>query len=422
MEKSEVVITGLGLVSSIGNSLQEAVESMKKLRSGIETYQPFLDAKAPISVLGTLKQFDLTSSDQEDWEFPAKYRVARSVLRGLSPNALFGLCAFTDAVEDAKLTPEEVSNPEVGMYTASAGSTLMLYSSLDRMKKLGVERANPKGIVSSIAGTLNFNLVSHFKIQGFSTGFVSACASSAHALGFAADAIAQGQQKRMFVVGAEDGDIDCILPFAGMRALSTNADPSTASRPFDKKRDGFVGTGGAAVIVIESRQVAEEREAKIYDSVAGWGQSSDGYNPVLPEPEGQGLARAINTALKQGKTTPDKVTYINAHAPSTPFGDMAEIEAVKEVFGTNSSAKISSTKAITGHGLSLAGSLEATLTALAIDKGFIPGSANISELDPKTEGVNILRETIHEPIEYALSNSSGFGGANVSLLFKRYHG
>lgn len=422
MENSEVVITGLGLVSSIGNSLEDAVESMRAMRSGVETYQPFLDVKAPVSVLGTVKGFDLTSPDQEDWEYPQKYRVSRSVLRGMSPNALFGLCAFTDAIEDAGLTKDSVSDPEVGMYTASAGSTTMLYSSVDRMKKVGVERANPKGIVSSIAGTLNFNLVSHFGIQGFSTGFVSACASSAHALGFAADAIARGQQKRMFVVGAEDGDTDCILPFASMRALSTNADPATASRPFDKKRDGFVGTGGAAVLVLESRQLAEERGAKIYARVAGWGQSSDGYNPVLPEPEGQGLARAIRAALKHGHIDPNQVDYINAHAPSTPFGDAAELQAVRDVFGENSRVKLSSTKALTGHGLSLAGSLEATLTSLAIQRGFIPGSANISELDPKTEGIHILQETIEEPIEYALSNSSGFGGANVSLLFGRYHG
>ncbi|MGB0371084.1 MAG: beta-ketoacyl-[acyl-carrier-protein] synthase family protein [Opitutales bacterium] len=422
MENTEVVITGLGLVSSIGNSLQEAVKSMRDLRSGIETYQPFLDVKAPVSVLGTVKGFDLTAPDQEDWEFPAKYRVSRSVLRGMSPNALFGLCAFTEAVEDAGLSEAEVSDPSVGMYTASAGSAMMLYQSLDKMKKVGVERANPKGIVSSIAGTLNFNLVSHFKIQGFSTGFVSACASSSHALGFAYDAIARGQQKRMFVVGAEDGDLDCILPFACMRALSANDDPASASRPFDKKRNGFVGTGGAAVLVLESREAAEQRGAKIYASVAGWGQSSDGFNPVLPEPEGQGLARAIKGALSSGSVEPEAIDYINAHAPSTPFGDAAEIKAIKEVFGENSSVKVSSTKALTGHGLSLAGSLESTLTALAIKGGFIPGSANITELDPMVEGVAIQQDTIDSQIEYALSNSSGFGGANVSLLFKRYHG
>ena len=422
MENSEVVITGLGFISSIGNSVREVSESLKGMCSGIETFQPFLDAKAPVSVLGTVKGFDLSSSDQEDWEFPSKYRVSRSVLRGMSPNALYGLCAFTDAVEDAGLDVSEVSSPDTGMYTASAGSTLMLYHSVRRLKSVGAERSNPKGIVASIAGTLNFNLVSHFKIQGFSTGFVSACASSAHALGFAADAIANGQQKRMFVVGAEDGDLDCILPFAAMRALSVNADPTTASRPFDKSRDGFVGTGGAAVMVLESRETAEARGAKIYSSIAGWGQSSDGFNPVLPEPEGQGLTRAIQMALSRGDISPNQIGYINAHAPSTPFGDAAELKAIRSVFNPTEYPRISSTKSLTGHGLSLAGTLEAGITALAIKESFLPGSANISELDPVAEGFNILRETIEMPIDYALSNSSGFGGANVSILLKRSDG
>ena len=422
VEKSEVVITGLGLVSSIGNSKEEVVASLRSMRSGIEIYEPFKKFNAPVHVLGTVKDFDLTSSDQEDWEFPNKYRVSRSVLRGMSPNALYGLCAFTDAIEDAGLTAEEVSSPDTGMYTASAGSTMMTYHSMDRLKKLGVERVNPKGIVASIAGTLNFNLVSHFKIQGFSPGFVSACASSAHAIGFAHDAIALGQQKRMFVVGAEDGDIDCILPFAGMRALSVNPDPTCASRPFDIKRNGFVGTGGSAVMVMESRETAEARGAEIYGTLAGWGQSSDGYNPVLPEPEGKGLARAIEGALQSGSIAAEEIGYINAHAPSTPFGDAAEVKAIKSIFEPKKSPLISSTKSLTGHGLSLAGSLEAGFTALSLSEGFLPGSANITELDPVTEGVNILQETRETTVDYALSNSSGFGGANVSLLLKRNHG
>lgn len=422
VQTSEVVITGLGFVSSIGNSKEEVLESLRSMRSGIESFEPFKKVNAPVHVLGTVKDFDLASSDQEDWEFPSKYRVSRSVLRGMSPNALYGLCAFTDAIEDAGLTAEEVSSPDTGMYTASAGSTMMTYASMDRLKKMGVERVNPKGIVASIAGTLNFNLVSHFKIQGFSTGFVSACASSAHALGFAHDAIAMGQQKRMFVVGAEDGDIDCILPFAGMRALSVNPDPASASRPFDKNRNGFVGTGGSAVMCLESREAAEARGAKIYATLAGWGQSSDGYNPVLPEPEGKGLARAIEGALKSGGVNASDIGYINAHAPSTPFGDAAEIEAVKSIFGTENGPLISSTKSLTGHGLSLAGSLEAAFTTLSLNEGFLPGSANITELDPMTEGVNILQETRETQVDYALSNSSGFGGANVSLLLKRSNG
>lgn len=341
------------------------------------------------------------------------------MLRGMSPNSLYSVCAVEDALGDAGLTKEEISSPTTGMYGASAGSMSMTYFNLHRLKQAGVERVNPKGIVSSIAGTLNFNLVAYFKIQGFSSGFVSACASSGHALGFALDAIRSGQQKRMIVVGAEDGDVDCILPFAGMRALSTNPDPATASRPFDTKRDGFVGTGGAAALVLEERSVAEARGAHIYAYLLGWGQSSDGHNPVLPVPDGSGLARAMSMGLEQAGLEPGDIGYINAHAPSTPFGDAAEIAGIKSVFPEDKRPRVSSTKSLTGHGLSLASALEAGFTALALDREFLPASAHISELDPVTEGVPILQTVEETSCRYAMSNSSGFGGANVALVFGR---
>jgi 3-oxoacyl-[acyl-carrier-protein] synthase I len=282
-----------------------------------------------------------------------------------------------------------------------------------------VMRCQPLGIVASIAGTVNFNLVSYFKIKGASTGFSSACASSAHALGFAYDEIMLGRQKRMFVVGAEDGNVESILPFAGMRALSLQTDPSSASRPFDAARDGFVGTGGATVVVLEGEEEVERRGAKVYCEVAGWGQASDGHNVAISHPEGAGLRLAIENALRASDLGADAVDYVNAHATSTPIGDLAEIKALKAIFGDSPTRPaISSTKALTGHGLSLAGAMEAGFCALAIREGFMPGSAHITKLDPACTGLNIIRATLPHRPSIVLSNSSGFGGANVCLVLR----
>jgi 3-oxoacyl-[acyl-carrier-protein] synthase-1 len=323
------------------------------------------------------------------------------------------------AVEDAKLTEADYSNPGTGLYAASAGSPFLLGHHLERMRKHGVMRCPPLGIVASISGTVNFNLVSQFKIKGASTGFSSACASSAHAMGFAYDEIALGRQKRMFVIGAEDGNVESILPFAGMRALSLQTDPSIASRPFDVARDGFVGTGGAVVLVLESEEEVTRRRVKVYGEVAGWGQASDGHNVAISHPDGEGLRMAIENALKYSDTAPEDVDYVNAHATSTPIGDISEAKALKAIFTESPSRPaISSTKALTGHGLSLAGAQEAAFCALAMKEGFIPGSAHITNLDPACAGLNIIRATLPQRPNVVLSNSSGFGGANVCLVFK----
>jgi len=288
------------------------------------------------------------------------------------------------------------------------------------MHTMGVMRCSPLGIVASIAGTVNFNLVAHFKIKGASTGFSSACASSAHAVGFAYDEIALGRQKRMFVVGAEDGNMDSILPFAGMRALSLQTDPNKASRPFDAARDGFVGTGGATVLVLESEEEVQRRGVKPYCEVAGWGQASDGHNVAISHPEGSGLSMAIKHALKYAKLEPGAVDYINAHGTSTPIGDTSEAKAIRTVFGPSGSRPaVSSTKALTGHGLSLAGAMETGFCALALRDGFIPGSANITTIEPACADLNIPRTTEARQAEVVLNNSSGFGGANVSLVLRR---
>lgn len=416
----KVYITGVGFITSIGNDLATVTESLRELRHGMELYAPFQKPDIPVKVTAPIKDFQTDSTDAEDWVFPARYSIRRELLRGMAPHGVYAYCAMLQALEDAKLSEADYSNNDTGLYAASGGSPFLLGYYLERLRKFGVMRCQPLGIVASISGTVNFNLVSHFKIKGASTGFSSACASSAHALGFAYDEIALGRQKRMFVVGAEDGNVESILPFAGMRALSVQTDPAVASRPFDAARDGFVGTGGATVVVLESEEEVERRGAKVYCEVAGWGQASDGHNVAISHPDGAGLRVAIENAFKATDITPDQVDYVNAHATSTPIGDLSEARALKTIFGSNSPTRpaISSTKALTGHGLSLAGAMEAAFCAVAIREGFMPGSAHITKLDPSCEDLNIIRSTLPNRPNVVLSNSSGFGGANVALVFK----
>jgi 3-oxoacyl-[acyl-carrier-protein] synthase-1 len=415
----KVYITGIGFITSIGNDVPAVSESLRELRHGMALYPPFQKPEIPVKVAAVVKDFNLDSTDAEDWVFPARYNIGREILRGMAPHGIFAYCAMIQAVEDARLAEADVSNRQTGLYAASGGSPYLLGFYLERMRKLGVMRCQPLGIVASVAGTVNFNLVAHFRIKGASTGFASACASSAHGLGFAYDEIALGRQQRMFVVGAEDNNVESILPFAGMRALSLQKDPAIASRPFDVARDGFVGTGGAAVLVLESEEEVQRRGAKVYCEVAGWGQASDGYNVAISHPEGEGLRVAIENALKNADIAPEAVDYVNAHATSTPIGDISEAKALKAVFKNSlTRPAISSTKALTGHGLSLAGAMEAGFCALAIKEGFMPGSAHITNLDPACEGLNIIRATLPNRPSIVISNSSGFGGANVCLVFR----
>jgi len=417
---SRVFITGLGFITSIGNDASCVETSLRELRHGLITYPPFQKDSIPVKVAAPVREFTTSAPDAEDWTIPAPYYVKREVLRSLGPNALYALCAMQQAVADARLQPEDVSNEDTGLYAASGGSPGIMTRYLNRLHELGPMRCPPLGVVASIAGTVQFNLVAQFKIKGASTGFSSACASSAHALGFACDEIKWGRQKRMFVVGAEDGDADTILPFASMRALSLNPDPETASRPFDKGRDGFVGTGGGAVLVLESEAEVMRRGVTPYAEVLGWGQASDGHNVAISHPEGLGLAQAMRRALTDSGLKAAQIDYINAHATSTPIGDVSECRALRAVLGEHASrVAVSSTKALTGHGLSLAGAMESAFCALAIRSGFTPGSAHISELDPECAGLNIVRTTSSVAPAIVLNNSSGFGGANVCVALRR---
>ena len=416
----KVFITGVGFITSIGNDAVAVTESLRELRHGVVLYPPFQKPDIPVKVAAPVKGFETDSYDCEDWTYPERYKVRREILRSMSPNVLYAYCAMLQAIEDAKLSEADWSNDDTGLYAASGGSPYLLGHLMERMHSLGVMRCTPLGIVASIAGTLNFNLVAHFKIKGASCGFSSACASSAHGLGMAYDEISLGRQKRMFVVGAEDVNVDSVLPFAGMRALSLQADPDKASRPFDVARDGFVGTGGGAVLVLESEDEVIRRGVKPYCEVAGWGQASDGHNVAISHPEGVGLRNAMLNTLKASKIEAGAVEYINAHGTSTPIGDLSEAKAIHAVFGpAGARPAISSTKALTGHGLSLAGAMEAGFCALALRDGFVPGSAHITSLDPACADLNILLKTENRQVNVVLSNSSGFGGANVCLAFRR---
>jgi 3-oxoacyl-(acyl-carrier-protein) synthase len=324
-----------------------------------------------------------------------------------------------EAIADAGLKPEEVSDARTGLMCASAGSTRMLYHNVDKMLKEGIRRCHPNSVSMSIAGTLNFNLVAAFKIRGAATGFVDACSSSAVAFGHALDLVRHGRQDVVFAVGAEDCDIFSILPFGSCRALSSGTDPAVHPCAFDVKRDGFAAAGGAAVLVLEDLERAQKRGATIYAEPVGWGQTSDGYDVMAPEPSGDGLRRAMEDALRDAGVTAAQIDYVNAHATATPLGDPAECRALKNVFKENSPL-ISSTKSQTGHGLSMAGALEAAICCLSIDEGFTPVSLNITELDPACEGLRIVTGAVDHAPRIVLSNSSAFGGANVSLILRRF--
>lgn len=414
-----VFITGLGFVTSIGNDATSVIRNLRELRHGFELYPPFQKPDIPCKVVGTIKDFGIDSADPEDWTFPSRYRIKRELLRSMAPNGLYAHCALLQAIEDARLTDSDISNRDTGLYAASGGSPYLTHHHHERLQKVGVMRCSPLGIVASIVGTLNFNLVAAFKIQGASCGFSSACASSAHALGYAFDDLTLGRQKRMFIVGAEDGNYDAILPFAGMRTLSLQSDPNLASRPFDVARDGFVGTGGATVMVLETEEEVSRRGARPYAEVLGWGQASDGYNVAISHPEGQGSAAAMKNALQAAGVAPGEVDYVNAHATSTLIGDISEARALRAVFqDAVSRVAVSSTKALTGHGLSLAGVMESAFCALALREGFVPGNAHLTKVDPECSLLLLPRTTESRQARLVVKNSSGFGGANVALVFQ----
>ncbi len=414
-----VVITGLGFTTSIGNDHAAVLRSLRETRTGIELFAPLVDSDCPAKLAGTVKGFDFPNPDPFDWIYPEKIRLKRAELRTMTPNAIFAYAAAQEAIADAGLTPDHVSNRDTGFYCASAGSPWLIHSCLSTVLERGASRAVPPAVIASMPNSLHLNLTARLRIKGASLSFSSACASSAHALGSAFDLIKHGRQKTMIVAGAEDCHFYNVLPFAALRALSVQTDPALAPCAFDVARDGFVVTGGGAVLILEEASQAERRGAKIYAEMTGWGQTTDGYDVVAPDPSGDGLAAAMQSALQEAGTAPQDVDYINAHATSTIAGDLAELNAVRQVFKIGKCPWISSTKSLTGHGLSLAGAMEAAFCCLALDEGFMPVSANIRELDPACADLPIITTPVDAKPRIALSNSSGFGGANVALVFAK---
>ena len=416
-----VVISGLGFISSIGNETTEVTRSLRELRHGLASHEFLPGQDLPVKVAGTIKGFDTRSTHHAEWHWPARYSFTRDLLRSLPPHGLHAFCAVEQLVADARLTPELLADGETGLFTASAGSPFLQRHYLNMLHESAGARMHPMGVVSTIPGTLNFNLAPHYHLKGGVCGFVSACASTAHAIGYASDDIRRGRQQRILVVGAEDLSCESTYSFQGMRALSRNPDPATASRPFDRDRDGFVGTGGSAALLLEEAASAQARGAPIYGELLGWGQASDGYNMAIAEPDGRGLTEAMLRALVDAGITPGDVDYINAHGTSTPNGDLSELRAIKSVFNSvGASPAISSTKALTGHALSMASALETGFCALALRDGFTPGQAHLVNPDPECEGLHLPRHTLSMAPEIILKNSSGFGGSNVSLVLQRW--
>ena len=414
------VITGLGFITSIGQNQPSVRRSLRELRHGFEPVEFLGNPALPVKVAGTIKGFAFPTPNWRDWTWPENFTVDRELLRGLAPHGVYAHCAVEQALTDAGLTAADLTGGETGLFCASAGSPFLLGHFLGQMHATRGERGNPMGIVSSIAGTLNFNLAAHYRISGAVCGFVSACTSSSHALGYAMDEIRLGRQRRMLVVGAEDMTAESIIAFSSLRALSHNPDPATASRPFDLNRDGFVGTGGAVAMIVESADLARERGARTYAELIGWGQAGDGHSVAVSHPEGAGLVAAMIRTLEDARVQPADIAYVNAHATSTPAGDRSEALALQAVFTAHGAKpRISSTKALTGHGLSLAGVMEAAFCALAIDGEFIPGAAHLAEPDPVCAGLDLPRTTLDEAPHLVFNNSSGFGGSNVCHVLRR---
>lgn len=415
------VITGLGFVTSIGNDRATVTRHLRELIPGIERFDFLPGVDLPVRVAGTIKGFETPGVAWPAWRWPAQYEIARDLLRGLPPHGLYAIVAFEQALAAARLSRTDIANEDTGLLCASAGSPRLTRHHLNQITDSKGERISPMGIVSAIAGTLNFNLAAHYGIRGGVGGFASACASTTQAIGYACDEIRLGRQQRVFVVGGEDLTFESVFPFHGMRALSLSSDPARASRPFDRDRDGFVGTGGAVVLVIESAEAAVARGASIQAEVRGWGQAADGYNVAGSHPEGRGLATAMRRALQAAQVSPGEIDYVNAHATSTPTGDRSEALALRTVFtDVGAHPCVSSTKALTGHGLSLAGAMETAFCALSIADGFIPGAANLEHPDPACDGLNLPRATLAKPPRFVLKNSSAFGGSNVCVVLSRW--
>jgi len=399
-----VVVTGLGIVSPIGNNQTEVVDSLKVGRSGIVFSEEYQELGFRSHVHGPIN-IDLDGF------------IDRKVKRFMGDGAAFNYIAMQQAIDDAGLEDSDVSNVRTGLIMGSGGpSTSNLVAAADILRAKGVKRVGPYMVPRTMSSTNIACLATPFKIKGINYSITSACATSAHCIGNAMEQIQMGKQDIVFAGGGEEVHWTMSVLFDAMGALSSkyNDTPQTASRAYDATRDGFVISGGGGVLVLEDLEHAKARGAKIYAELVGYGATSDGYDMV--QPSGEGAVRCMQQAMA---TVTGPVDYINAHGTSTPVGDTRELEALRQVFNDNMPA-VSSTKSLTGHALGGAGVNEAIYSMLMMKEQFLCASANITQLDPKAEGVPIVREfRDNVPLKTVMSNSFGFGGTNSTLIFQQ---
>jgi 3-oxoacyl-[acyl-carrier-protein] synthase-1 len=400
-----VVITGLGIVSSIGNNKQEVLESLRQGRSGIKFNQEYADLGFRSHVDGNI-------------DIDLKELIHRKIKRFMGDAAAYNYIAMRDAISDADLSDNDVSNPRTGLIMGSGGaSSANIVDAADLLRQKGLRKVGPYMVPRTMGSTTSACLATPFKIKGVNYSISSACSTSAHCIGNAYEQIQMGKQDIVFAGGGEEIHWSLSVLFDAMGALSSkyNDTPETASRPYDATRDGFVISGGGGVVVLEELDHALARGAKIYAEVVGYGATSDGYDMV--QPSGEGAVRCMQQALATVNTPID---YLNTHGTSTSVGDIRELEAIKQTF-TDKVPYISATKSLTGHALGAAGVNEAIYSLLMMENNFVAASANISELDPEAEGMPIVRERMDDvTLNTIMSNSFGFGGTNASLIMQKY--
>jgi len=399
-----VVVTGLGITSCLGLDAASVTESLREGRSGIRFNQEYADMGFRSQVSGTV-----------DIDF--KEHIDRKVLRFMGDAAAYAYISMKQAIEDAGLTEDQVSNPRTGLVMGSGGaSSGNQVEAADILREKGIRRVGPYRVTQVMGSTTSACLATPFKIKGINYSMSSACATSAHCIGNAMEQIQLGKQDIMFAGGAEEEHWSMSSLFDAMGAMTTkyNDTPEKASRAYDADRDGFVIAGGGGVLILEEYEHAKKRGAKIYAELTGYAATSDGYDMVAPS--GEGAVRCMQLAMQMSDTTID---YINAHGTSTPVGDLAELGAIKKVFGDDIPL-VGSTKSLSGHSLGAAGVQEAIYSLLMLNNDFVAASANIDNLDPEAEGMPIVQQRKDNAgLTAVMSNSFGFGGTNACLIFEK---